>query len=188
MTITKTLSAAQLTQTLARSINELRLEAWPHLIDQPEGRQEHLAERWKDYHGPATEAPQWTIVLRGGEIVAAAHTFARYVACDERDFTVMGLASVCVRSQLRGHGLGSAVVQSALARVDSGIFQVSLFQTTLSLEPFYSRFGAVRAPNRFFNSYATDAGANPFWDPIVMRYPASSWWPISAIDLRGPAY
>ena len=68
------------------------------------------------------------------------------------------------------------------------IFHLALFQTTPQVEPFYRQLGATAVNNRFYNSLADDADANPFWDPIVMRYPITSDWNDAAIDIRGPGY
>jgi len=56
------------------------------------------------------------------------------------------------------------------------------------VRPFYEKLGAVVVDNRIVNSLADNPAANPFWDEVVMRYPAGGDWPSGAIDLRGPGY
>jgi hypothetical protein len=88
----------------------------------------------------------------------------------------------------RGRGLGSAVVGSAFGLVDEGLFEAALFQTRRAVQPFYERLGAGIADNRFVNSLGEDPERNPFWNEVVLRYPASAPWPEGTIDLMGLAY
>jgi hypothetical protein len=46
----------------------------------------------------------------------------------------------------------------------------------------------VTVDNRFVNSTAEDPHASPFWDRVIMRYPAKAGWPAGEIDLRGPGW
>jgi predicted GNAT family N-acyltransferase len=127
-------------------------------------------------------------VYSSGELIALAHTFGRTIASREGEMTVMGLANVCVAQRERGRGCGRVVTQAAFARVQQGDFPLALFQTTPEVEPFYWRLGCIAVRNRFCNSLAADPHANPFWDPIAMRYPATIDWTESDIDIRGPGY
>ena len=181
-------NAAQLDSAVACAIHKLRLEAWPHIAERKDGTAGFLMKHWRDYSGATQHRPIYHLAYAAGDLVAVAHTFAGTIARREGELTIMGLASVCVTKGERGHGYGRLVVQSAFARVDGGDFEFSLFQTTPAVEPFYLRLGAVEAPNRFFNSLAEDPSANPFWDPVAMRYPASGFWPTSDIDLLGPGF
>lgn len=180
--------AGQLDSPLANAIHKLRLEAWPHLAGRADGTVEFLMMRWQGYSGSERHQPIYHLVYAAGNLVAVAHTFGRTIASRERELSIMGLASVCVARSERCHGYGRLVVQSAFARVDRGDFEFSLFQTTPAVEPFYRRLGVVTIHNRFYNSFADDPTANPFWDPVPMRYPASGSWPSSDIDLRGPGF
>jgi len=101
---------------------------------------------------------------------------------------VMALAGVCSAPDRRGQGLGKAVVQASLGLVDGGVYQVSLFQTSRKVFPFYEKLGARLVTNRIVNSLAPDPAANPFWDEVAMSYPASVPWPEGPIDLLGPGY
>jgi hypothetical protein len=42
--------------------------------------------------------------------------------------------------------------------------------------------------NPIVDSLAADPSVNPFWDEVVMRYPAVKHWPEGEIDLRGPGF
>ena len=72
--------------------------------------------------------------------------------------------------------------------VDHGPFAHSLFQTSHEVRPFYEKLGAGLVTNRIVNSLADDPTENPFWDEVVMRYPAAKHWPAGEIDLRGPGW
>jgi predicted GNAT family N-acyltransferase len=102
--------------------------------------------------------------------------------------TVLALARVCTARDFRGHKLGQAVVRAAFAFVDDDTFPFALFQTTDDVQSFYENLGAVRIYNRFVNSLAADPMANPWWSPVIMRYPAGPRWPEGQIDLGGPGY
>jgi GNAT superfamily N-acetyltransferase len=184
----RAIDAAQIDAGVAGEINRLMLDAWPHLAQQWEGTIEFLLRRWSTYDGPRQEQPLYHLIYQAGELVALAHTFGRTIGSSEGMLTVMGLANVCVEKGLQGQGFGRQAAEAALARVDRGDFPASLFQTSLLVEPFYAQLGAARATNRFFNSLADDPTANPFWEPVVMRYPATAPWPAGDVDLRGPGY
>ncbi len=182
------IDAVRLDSNVAKAINRLMLEAWPTIAEQPEGTADFLMGRWAGYSGSNQHAPLYQLGYRAGELVALAHTFARTVASAEGEMILMGLANVCVAKCERGHGLGRQVVKSAFARVDRGDFKQSLFQTTVEVAPFYICLGAVPVNNRFRNSLAENPAANPFWEPVAMRYPATAVWPNSDIDLLGPGF
>lgn len=184
----KTAEAVRLDEAKAKAINRLMLETWPHIAEQKEGTVDFLLGRWANYAGAYERRPLYHLAYRAGDLVALAHTFARTIASSERELTVMGLANVCVVKGEQGRGYGRRVVQAAFGRVNRGDFQSSLFQTTPGVEPFYARLGAVAVRNRFFNSYAEDPAANPFWEEVAMMYPATGFWSASDIDLRGPGY
>ena len=80
------------------------------------------------------------------------------------------------------------MAKAAFDLVDNGTYPFSLFQTTENVKSFYEQLGAVRIHNRFINSTAEDPVANPFWSPVIMRYPAKPGWPDGEIDLKGPGW
>jgi predicted GNAT family N-acyltransferase len=183
-----TAEALHLPLELAEAITQLRLEAWPHIAGRPDATAQFLIDRWRDYAGSHEHRPLYHVALCNGELVAMANTFARTIASGDRRFTIMSLASVCTARRLRGRGYGRSVVRAAFERVVRDGFEFSLFQTTHAVEPFYAQLGAVKVDNRFYNSLSDDPDANPFWDPVPMRYPATGSWPTSPIDLLGPGY
>jgi predicted N-acetyltransferase YhbS len=127
------------------------------------------------------------VVWDGDRAIAQARTFPRVIHSPSADFTVMGLAGVCVLSERRGEGLGRDVVKKAFERITAGDFEVSLFQT--AVPDFYKKLGAKAISNRFVNSRNTeDPESNPWWDPSVMIYPSTFVWPEGTIDLNGCAY
>jgi hypothetical protein len=173
---------------VAHAINTLMLETWPQIAQSDVGTTDFLLRRWSHYHGPMQQAPRYHLTYLSGELVALAHSFGRTIARRGSELTVMALANVCVARRERGQGYGKVVTLAALRRVAQGDFPFALFQTTPQVEPFYRQLGATAVGNRFYNSLAQDADANPFWDPIVMLYPVTGDWNDSDIDIRGPGY
>jgi hypothetical protein len=79
-------------------------------------------------------------------------------------------------------------VRAIFDLVDHGPFEHSLFQTSHQVRPFYEKLGAGLVTNPIVDSLAADPSVNPFWDEVVMRYPAVKHWPEGEIDLRGPGF
>lgn len=123
-----------------------------------------------------------------GAIVAEAEGFARVVVPQGgKPLRLLALASVCTHPDYRKKGLGERVVKAVLQRVDSGEFSVALWQT--GVPEFYDKLGAGTVTNRFVNSlHPTDPEKNPFWDKVIMIYPATANWPEGVIDLGGLGY
>jgi GNAT superfamily N-acetyltransferase len=117
-------------------------------------------------------------------------TFAREIGTSHDSLTVMALAGVACIESYRGNGFGKAVVEAAFDRVRDGAFEVSLFQTSTAVRPFYEKLGCSAVENPTVNSLnEADPEARPWWDPEVMIYPAgAAAWPEGPIDLRGPAW
>ena len=121
--------------------------------------------------------------------MAHSMTFGRKVATSTGEMTVMALAMVAADPVCRGKGYGAAVAKASFGRVDEGDFAFSLFQTSHKVCPFYERLGCELVENRIVNSLSEgDPEVNPFWDDVVMRYPAGGEWPEGDIDLLGKGY
>lgn len=160
-----------------RAIAELVNATWPREAPVPGTRATPPREQDK------THVTIWD----GDMLVAHAAFFPRTVRHVAGELVVMALAGVCVPKDRRGAGLGRKAVLEAFRDVDTGLFRVSLFQTTVP--DFYRRLGAVVVGNRFGNGRnASDPGKTPWWDPYVMIYPAWAGWPAGDIDLNGPGY
>lgn len=179
----------------ARAVAELVCVVWPKPGRTVEVRLAEILEAWKGYDGPEAEHPRLFVIrcnarkeIDGSGIIACASIAPRTLEALEGPLTIMCLARVCSDPAYRGQGLGDAVVRAAFDLVDRGPFPFALFQTNERVRPFYERYGAVVADNSFFNSFADDPTANPFWDQVVMRYPAKPGWPKGPIDLRGPGW
>ncbi|MGL4514468.1 MAG: GNAT family N-acetyltransferase [Lacipirellulaceae bacterium] len=152
-------------------------------------RAEQLLSLGRDYDGPPALAPRMHVVDRDGLVVAHALTKPRTIQAADGPMTVLALAMVATDPDVRGGGLGKTVVRAAFDLVDKGLHPFCLFQTSFAVEPFYDRLGACRVANRVVNSLAdADPAPNPFWDEVVMRYPAGEGWPEGTIDLLGPGY
>lgn len=137
---------------------------------------------------PVDAAVSFHFVRREGRIVASANVVPRLVATVPGDFVVAGLCGVMSHPEVRGMGLGKAVVLSAFGRVDEGEFPCALFQTGAA-RAFYEKLGCRVVANPIINSFNTlDPGASPLWDAWPMRYPGHSAWPDGTIDLLGPAW
>ena len=180
--------ARDFTPEQARAIGELINQVWPKPTLTAEDRAAQQLAIGRQYDGPATHAPRALVVVEAGRVVANATMLPRTVGTERGDMIIGGLARVCTDPTVRGRGLGEAVVRAALGLVDAGAFQFALFQTKRRLQAFYERFGATEVTNQIVNSLGDDPEANPFWDEIVMRYPANRGWPAGTIDLRGPGY
>lgn len=184
----KTVDAICVDLPTAHAINGLMRATWPAIAQAREGTVDFILHRWTHYDGPSRQRPHYHLLWEAGALVGLAHTFGRTISSGDGRRTIMGLANVCVPERLRGRGLGRRVVEAAFSRIDRGDFDCCLFQTTERVAPFYASLGAVQVQNRFFNSLSADPQANPFWDPVAMRFPAAASWPTTDIDLCGPGY
>ncbi|MEQ8847889.1 GNAT family N-acetyltransferase [Botrimarina sp.] len=173
---------------LALATGALLSAVWPRPDRGPVERAEQLKRLGRQYDGPDSTAPIAYVVRQDDRVVAHALTFLREIEADGRTWPVMALAMVASDPACRGRGYGAAVVEAALGRVVAGAFPASLFQTSFAVEPFYERLGAVRAANRIINSKSEEPDRCPFWDDVVLRYPADADWPEGVIDLRGKGY
>jgi predicted N-acetyltransferase YhbS len=184
----ETLDHRRISEADARAIAELLEAIWPKPGRTVESRTEEILNRWKDYHGPEEQHPRSFVVREGDRIVAHASFESRTIGTDQGDMTVLALARVCTDPAARGRKLGQAVVKAAFDLVDRGAFPFALFQTGDNVQRFYELLGAVRIYNRFANSLADDPAADPWWNPVIMRYPGGAGWPAGEIDLRGPGF
>jgi hypothetical protein len=184
----ETLDRRRLSQEDALAIAQLIVSIWPkpgRTVDTMAGE---MISRWQDYRGPERQHPRSFVVRDGCRVIAHASFDPRTIGTSHGDMTVLALARVCTDPAVRGRKLGQAVVRRTFDLVDDGSFPFSLFQTTDDVQSFYDNLGAVRIHNRFVNSLADDPIANPWWSPVIMRYPSGSGWPEGEIDLRGPGY
>lgn len=181
--------SSKLCEATARSAGELLVRVWPRPGVTVEARMRQLLEPGLGYQGPDDTAPRSVVVREHGKVVAHAALFPRTVLTQQGPLSVAGLAKVCVDPDLRGRRLGERVVRGAFEAVDSGHFPFALFQTARAVQSFYEHLGCCQVTNRFVNSLAVDPEANPWWDEVVMRYPASRTdWPSGVIDIHGPGF
>jgi len=184
----ETLDCRRISEADARVVAELLVAIWPKIGRTVESRKEEMLTRWRNYAGPEEQHPRSFIVREGGRVIAHAGFEPRTIGMSEGELTVLALARVCTDPAARGRRLGQAVVRATFDLVDRGVFPFALFQTTDDVRPFYERLGAVRIHNRFVNSLAEDPTADPWWNPVIMRYPDGPGWPGGEIDLRGPGF
>jgi predicted N-acetyltransferase YhbS len=178
---------AEITLGEALAAGRLLAIAFPRRDRQ--ARAEQLLALGREYNGPAELAPRMHVVEVNGLVVAHALTKPRTILTSQGSMTILALAMVATDPEVRGGGHGRTVVRAAFDLVDQTLHPFSLFQTSFAVEPFYSRLGACRVENRIVNSLAEgDVEANPFWDEVVLRYPAGDGWPAGTIDLQGPGY
>jgi GNAT superfamily N-acetyltransferase len=178
--------ARSFTPDQARIIGELLAAVWPRLTAAE--RAENLLALGRGYQGPDAQAPRSFVFFEDGKLLAHAAIIPRTIGTTDGFMTIGGLARVCTDQQARGRGLGELIARAAFSAVDSGDFLFALFQTNRQVRPFYEKLGAVVVDNPIVNSLADNPTANPFWDEVVMRYPADADWPTGTIDLRGPVY
>lgn len=191
---------AELDDTVALAVGRLVAKVWPRPGVGPAERAARLRALGVDHPGPRRHAPRSLVLWEdAARVVAHAAVFGREVATYSGPLTVMALAMVAADPELRGRGLGARVVRMALDLVDSGVFPFALFQTSGEVAAFYERLGCVRVENKVVNSRWTPTeraptpDSPPFWDEVVMRYPAAAGscgeaWPDGVIDLLGPGY
>ena len=173
----------------ALAAGELIAAVWPKPDRGPVERAEQLKRMGQQHAGPNSRAPISFLVWRGERVVAHALTFARTVKSEQGELPVMALAMVASDPACRGEGLGAAVAEAALGRVDAGAVPFALFQTSHTVRPFYEQLGCRVVENRVVNSLSeSNPEANPFWDDLVMRYPGGDGWPSGTIDLCGRGY
>jgi predicted GNAT family N-acyltransferase len=184
----ETLDRRRLSQDDARAIAQLIVSIWPKPGRTVDTMAAEMLSRWQDYSGPEHQHPRSFVVREGGRVIAHASFDPRTIGTSQGDLTVLALARVCTDPAARGRKLGQAVVRRTFDLVDDGSFPFSLFQTTDDVQSFYDNLGAVRIHNRFVNSLTDDPIANPWWSPVIMRYPRGPGWPEGEIDLRGPGY
>ncbi len=171
------------------AIGRMLASVWPKPDRGPVERAEQLKRVGVDYSGPAGQAPISFVVWDGDQPMAHSLTFGRKVATSSGELDVMALAMVAADPVCRGKGYGVAVAQASFERVNAGDFAFSLFQTSHKVQSFYERLGCKLVENRVVNSLSeSEPEANPFWDDVVMRYPAEGDWPEGDIDLRGRGY
>jgi predicted N-acetyltransferase YhbS len=173
---------ADLTEALAQQVLALQGAVWPN------DEEADSAVACADYLRGDRACPRRELFLiqAAGQVVAHAELFGRVIQAETQSFEVACLSSVCVLPSLQGQGLGKAVAQVALAKIDAGEFAVALFQTPVP--GFYERLGARRIENVWVNSQSAQPTTYPWYDEFVMIYPAAYPWPAGTIDLNGPAF
>jgi hypothetical protein len=184
----ETLDRRRLSERDARAIAELVAGIWPKPGRTAETLAAEMANQWRSYRGPEEQHPRSFVVREGDRVIAHASFDPRTISAGDAEMTVLALARVCSDPAMRGRRLGQAVVRAAFDLVDHGAFPFSLFQTGNDVQPFYERLGAVRIHNPFVNRLASDPKADPWWNPVIMRYPGGPGWPEGEIDLRGPGW
>ena len=166
---------------------ELLVKVWPRrTLDE---RVAQLTNDWRDWRGPEAEFPRSVIIREGGRVIAHAAVLPRTIGTSEGDMTILALARVCTDPAERGRKLGQAVVRAAFdagrpravsAFAVSNVAQTCGRSTRSSVRAWSPTGSSIRS--------ADDPQTNPFWDEVVMRYPAAKPWPEGEIDLRGPGY
>ena len=132
-------------------------------------------------------AMQWHVVQsESGELLACAKSFIRVISHSGGvRMPVMALSNVAAAQAARGKGLGQAVVEAALQRLDAEESCTHfLFET--AIPAFYQRLGAKLVEKELVINSTGDRIA--FEDEYVMVYPAARHWPEGEIDLLGPGY
>jgi predicted N-acetyltransferase YhbS len=184
----ETLDRRDLSEADALAIAALIVSIWPKPGRTAQTLAADMRNQWRDYNGPEQRHPRSFVIRQSDRVIAHASFDPRTISTSQGELTVLALARVCTEPAVRGRKLGQAVVRAAFELVEDGSFPFALFQTTDDVQSFYENLGAVRIHNRFVNSLAEKPTANPWWSPVIMRYPAKRGWPEGQIDLRGPGY
>ncbi|MDC0936112.1 GNAT family N-acetyltransferase [Pirellulales bacterium] len=178
----------EMTAEQRRAIATLLCGVWPKPGRTVETRVAAMEAMAKAYDGPAATAPRSFVILDDGTLAAHAEIHARTILTTDGERLIAALARVCTEPSMRGRGYGEVIVRAAFEPVDQGQFELSLFQTTDEVQPFYEHLGARPVQNRFVNSLADDPEADPWWNPVKMIYPAATDWPEGTIDMQGRGY
>ena len=182
------LDARTISDDDALAIALLLVKVWPKKEKPLEVRLREVLAKGKSYSGPEEQAPRFFLIRHQGQVIANAAILSRTITTTAGPMTIAGLALVCSDPDFRGQGLGAVVTKTVFALVDEGMFDSSLFQTSVEVQPFYEKLGACVIHNRIVNSLGENPKTSPFEDRVIMRYPSSSAWPEGEIDLRGPGY
>lgn len=179
---------AELTDEQALAIGTLMVKTWPR----PEKDAAFRARQMQSLAAMPCPSPATSsrslVICEGDRVVAHASMQPREIETSRGKLWVLGLAGVCTDPTVRGHGLGKRIARAALGMIDDGLVEFSLFQTSHEVRPFYERLGCCLVENPITDSTAQDPSACPFWDDVVMRYPAAGDWPEGEIDLLGKGY
>ena len=136
---------------------------------------------------PVTSESSRFVIWGGERVVAHANVFVRRIYFGAGEMDVLALAGVCTDPEVRGQGMGVAVVRRAFEKLAALNLTVCLFQTGVA--SFYEKLGARKIENQFVNrANAADPMANPWWDKTIMIYPTDADWPEDKIDLGGTGY
>lgn len=180
----------ELDETLAIQAVRLWDGIWPDKHGRSiEERVDELRVKDRDDNTPEIQERVFHYVENDGALLAICSTFPRMIRfLDSGDeVRALALASVCVRRELRGLGLGRLIVVDAFMRLENEGFPLSLYQT--GVPEFYRKLGAAVVENEFVNSLSqTDPEGNPWWDAFVMIYPGGANWSKGRVDLLGSGY
>jgi len=193
---TRTLSEADL-----RAIAELLVATWPNPEKTVAFRIQQQIDLGRQFADAKSAFPLSLLVREGERVVAHGCLVPRRIGTSAGEMLVAGLAKVCTDSTSRKKGLGATVVRAVFdlvapkekdpakqGELGQENFRFALFQTTCEVQPFYEKLGACTVDNPVMNSQSENPKDSPFWDGVVMRYPAGEGWPTGEIDLQGPGY
>ncbi len=182
---------AETDSELARQGTALCLRTWPSNppLD-PTAESQRVIAEGAAYDGPAKKRPMLHMVIEQGTVIALARTFERIIGTQAGKLSILALSGVVVEENRRGQGLGRAVVQAAMERVDHDVFSFSLFQTEHKNQGFYEGLGAMVVNNPVINSLAQPGDRMPSFNPgeLAVVYPNKPGWPSGTIDLLGSGY
>jgi predicted N-acetyltransferase YhbS len=184
----ESLDLRAITPSDAHSVAKLLVAVWPKPGRTVETLSAEMLNRWRDYEGPEDRHPRSFVIRESGRVVAHASAYPRTIGTVAGEMTILALARVCTDPTVRGRKLGQAVTRAAFGLVDAGVFPFALFQTNEQVKTFYEQLGAIEVENHFVNMHSDDPTISPFWDKIIMRYPANAGWPSGEIDIRGPGW
>lgn len=175
-------SSLELSEAQVKMINHLTEKTWPESKLAEKSHSEQLASFLNRNPGKTCH-----LIIEQTELQGYAESFPRKIHVEGTPLTIMGLATVCVQEHHRGKGLGLALVERALARIDSDEFPVAMFQT--GVPEFYLKMGCEIVHNRFIDSQNPhEPDKNPFWDDCVMTYTKDYNWPTGEVDILGPGF
>lgn len=176
------LAEKDLTPQEALEILALQHAAFP-------GTAEFVTQRW--YHTPLSPDELWFFMRQGGRMAASVRVVHRTISIGAASFRVAGIANVGSHPDVRGSGVGKAVMRAVgeyIAR--AAALDFGLLFTGETIYGFYRKLGWKTITNQ--HASLNEKGERILSDPqskgVTMIYPGRrplEQWPNGLVDLNG---
>ena len=149
----------------------------------PADREAFSRSRW--WHG---SAPEYTLISReGAEVTGHVGVVVRTVSVGDREVEVAGVQSLALAPELRGSGLGRALMVEAMERARRKGIELGLLFCMRELEPFYAGLGWSRVEAPVTMEYPPGTrGPMPSKNIAMSKPLGDAPFPAGPLDLNGP--